>query len=115
MTSKQERSKLTNRGKTKALLRALGCFSFISTALTAAADVMDGSSVSSPLSSSDAGLIDNGYNNYARITTTASGIAGILDGSVELTLILAEPSTFATIFLNNSCMDDNVLKAFGEG
>ena len=49
MAFKQEMSKLTNRGKTKALLKALGCFSFISTALTSAADVMDGSVVSSPL------------------------------------------------------------------
>ena len=78
-------SKLTNRRKTKALLRrALYCFSFIRTILTVAADVMDGHSVSSPLTLAMAsGLSDNGYNNYARQHGTASGVTGILDGSTE--------------------------------
>ena len=109
-------SKLTNRGKTKALLRALGCFTFANTALIAAADVMDGSAVTSPLPSSLLeDIIDNCYNNFARQTATASGIPGISDGSVEFTLELAEPSTFATIFLNNACRDDNIRNSFGEG
>ena len=117
MAFKQEMSKFTNKGKTKALLRsALACFSFIGTFLTAAADVMDGHAVTSPLLSEVAyGLTDNGYNNYARQLATASGVPSILDGSTEFKLTLAEPSTFATIFINNSCLDDAIRKAFGEG
>ena len=108
-------SKYKTKGKTKALFKT-AAFACMSTALAAAADVMDGAAVSSPLTEDFRNcLVDNGYNNYTRQTTTASGVPGIEDGSTEFTIILAEPSTFATIFLNNSCLGDDMLKAFGEG
>ena len=93
---------ITDR-KTNALFKT-AVFTCMSTALAAAADVMYGATASSPLPSDKIeGLIDEGYNNYARQSTAASGIPGVTDGSAEFTVTLAEPSTFATIFINNSC------------
>ena len=100
--------------KTKALLKT-AVFTCMSTALVATADIMEGAVPYSPLWALDInGLVDNGYNNYARQMITSSSIPGIPDGSTEFTLILAEPSTFATIFLNNGCRGDPIWRAFGE-
>ena len=111
-------SKATTKAKIKAFFKT-AFFTYTSTSIAVATDVMDGAAVaaSTPLNSLyDQCLIDNGYNNFARIkeSPTASGIPGIQNGSTEYTLTLAEPSTFATIFVNNNCKSNDQHRAFGE-
>ena len=90
-------------------------FSSISTVLASTSDIMDKASISASISSQYASsAIDGGYNNRIK-AEVASGLGpDIPDGSSEITLILDQPSTIVTLFINNYCYGKNVQQGFGE-